>query len=82
MGSRQALSAHGEATQPRAGKRRNRGGEAEHAPGTEYVIDGLHDAEPGHTGDRYLSGDYPTPGGIHMVNRAFANFFQGRTMAR
>lgn len=46
------------------------------------TLDGLHDAVPGHTGDWYFSGNYPTPGGIRMVNRAFVNFFQGRTLAR
>lgn len=35
---------------------------------------GLHAACPGHPGDWYFSGDYPTPGGVHRVNRAFVEF--------
>ena len=39
-------------------------------------IEGLHAACPGHPGDWYFSGDYPTPGGIRMVNRAFVNYVE------
>lgn len=37
-------------------------------------LDGLHAAVPGHPGDWYFSGDYPTRGGCRMVNRAFINY--------
>lgn len=37
----------------------------------------LHEACPNHTGDWYFSGDYPTPGGVRVVNQAFINFVEG-----
>jgi amidophosphoribosyltransferase len=40
-------------------------------------IEGLHKAVPNHPGDWYFSGDYPTPGGTKLVNRAFINFYEG-----
>ena len=40
------------------------------------TIDGLHAACPDHPGDWYFSGNYPTPGGIRMVNRAFINYME------
>ena len=42
------------------------------------TIDGLHHACPHHTGDWYFSGDYPTPGGNKVVNRAYINYMEGR----
>ena len=41
-------------------------------------IEGLHDACPGHTGDWYFTGKYPTPGGNKVVNKAFINFMEGK----
>ena len=41
------------------------------------TIEGLHDACPGHTGDWYFTGDYPTPGGNRLVNNAFINYYEG-----
>jgi amidophosphoribosyltransferase len=41
------------------------------------TLDGLHLACPNHTGDWYFSGDYPTPGGNRVVNRAFINYMEG-----
>lgn len=41
------------------------------------TIEGLHDACPGHTGDWYFTGDYPTPGGNRLVNNAFVNYYEG-----
>jgi amidophosphoribosyltransferase len=41
-------------------------------------IDGLHQACPGHTGDWYFTGDYPTPGGNKVVNQSFINYIEGR----
>ena len=42
------------------------------------TIDGLHVACPDHTGDWYFSGNYPTPGGNKVVNKAFINYMEGR----
>ena len=41
-------------------------------------IENLHDAIPGHTGDWYFTGDYPTPGGNKVVNTAFINYVEGK----
>lgn len=41
------------------------------------TLDGLHTAIPGHPGDWYFSGDYPTPGGVRLVNRALVNYYEG-----
>lgn len=40
------------------------------------TIDGLHASCPNHPGDWYFSGDYPTPGGVRMVNRAFIHYME------
>ncbi len=40
-------------------------------------IENMHRAIPHHKGDWYFSGDYPTPGGNRLVNRAFINFYEG-----
>ena len=39
-------------------------------------IESLHQALPGHTGDWYFTGNYPTPGGFKVVNKAFINYFE------
>jgi amidophosphoribosyltransferase len=41
-------------------------------------IEGLHTACPNHTGDWYFTGNYPTPGGFKVVNKAFINYFEGK----
>ncbi len=41
-------------------------------------LEGLHNACPGHLGDWYFSGNYPTPGGNKVVNRAFMNFMENK----
>ena len=41
-------------------------------------LEGLHAACPNDTGDWYFSGNYPTPGGMRTVNRAFINYYEGR----
>ena len=41
-------------------------------------LEGLHAACPDHTGDWYFSGDYPTPGGNKVVNKAFINYVEGK----
>ena len=40
-------------------------------------LEGLHEAVPGCPGDWYFSGNYPTPGGCRLVNRAFVNYYEG-----
>lgn len=42
------------------------------------TIENLHKACPKNLGDWYFTGDYPTPGGMRVVNRAFINFFEGK----
>ena len=44
------------------------------------TIDGLHLACPNHKGDWYFTGDYPTPGGNRLVNKAFINYYEGKEM--
>lgn len=41
-------------------------------------IESLHEACPKNLGDWYFTGNYPTPGGNRVVNRAFINFFEGK----
>ena len=42
------------------------------------TIEDLHEACPANTGDWYFTGNFPTPGGNRVVNRAFINFMEGR----
>ena len=39
-------------------------------------LEGLHEACPNHPGDWYFSGNYPTPGGVRLVNQAFINYVE------
>lgn len=41
------------------------------------TLDNLNIACPDHTGDWYFSGNYPTPGGNKVVNKAFVNWKEG-----
>ncbi|MGA9269985.1 MAG: amidophosphoribosyltransferase [Lutimonas sp.] len=41
-------------------------------------IENLHKACPGNKGDWYFTGNFPTPGGMRVVNRAFINFYEGK----
>jgi amidophosphoribosyltransferase len=41
------------------------------------TLDNLHVAIPNHKGDWYFSGNYPTPGGNKVVNKAFVNWKEG-----
>ena len=41
------------------------------------TIENLHSACPDHLGDWYFSGNYPTPGGNKVVNKAFMNYIEG-----
>jgi amidophosphoribosyltransferase len=40
------------------------------------TIENLHAAVPGHTGDWYFTGHYPTPGGFRVVNQAYVNYYE------
>jgi amidophosphoribosyltransferase len=42
------------------------------------TLDNLHHACPKHLGDWYFSGNYPTPGGNKVVNKAFMNWMEGK----
>ena len=42
------------------------------------TIENLHQACPKNLGDWYFTGNYPTPGGNRVVNRAFVNFYEGK----
>lgn len=44
------------------------------------TLDNLHIACPDHKGDWYFSGNYPTPGGNKVVNRAFMNWVEGKNV--
>lgn len=39
-------------------------------------IEGLHKAIPNNPGDWYFTGDYPTPGGMRLVNQAFIDYYE------
>ena len=41
-------------------------------------IKNLHEACPKNLGDWYFTGNYPTPGGNRVVNKAFINFYEGK----
>jgi amidophosphoribosyltransferase len=41
------------------------------------TVDNLHKACPKHLGDWYFTGNYPTPGGNRVVNKAYINFYEG-----
>ncbi len=44
------------------------------------TLDNLHKACPDHKGDWYFSGDYPTPGGNKVVNKAYMNWIEGKNV--
>ena len=44
-------------------------------------MEGLHEAIPAHQGDWYFSGNYPTPGGIRIVNRAYISFYEKKYLS-
>lgn len=41
-------------------------------------IEDLHASCSNHLGDWYFTGDYPTPGGVKVVNKAFINYMEGK----
>jgi amidophosphoribosyltransferase len=44
------------------------------------TIEDLHESCPTNTGDWYFTGNYPTPGGNRVVNKAFLNFMEGKNV--
>ncbi|MCH7403406.1 amidophosphoribosyltransferase [Belliella kenyensis] len=44
------------------------------------TVDNLHKACPDHLGDWYFTGNFPTPGGMRVVNKAFVNFMEGKAI--
>ena len=44
------------------------------------TVESLHAACPTNTGDWYFTGNYPTPGGNKVVNKAFINFMEGKNV--
>ncbi|MDE6555399.1 MAG: amidophosphoribosyltransferase [Duncaniella sp.] len=46
------------------------------------TLEGQRQATPDTPGDWYFSGDYPTPGGTRLVNRAFINYYEGNAEKR
>jgi amidophosphoribosyltransferase len=41
-------------------------------------VDGLRAAMPEHTGDWYFSGEYPTAGGLRVLNRSYLHWREGK----
>jgi len=44
------------------------------------TIESLHLSCPTNTGDWYFTGNYPTPGGNRVVNKAFINYMEGKNV--
>ena len=44
------------------------------------TIENLHTACPSNLGDWYFTGNYPTPGGNKVVNKAFMNYMEGKNV--
>lgn len=42
------------------------------------TVENLHKAIPHHSGDWYFTGNYPTPGGMRVVNRSYLNYMDGK----
>ncbi|MBA2561319.1 MAG: amidophosphoribosyltransferase, partial [Chitinophagaceae bacterium] len=42
------------------------------------TIEDLHASCPTNLGDWYFTGNYPTPGGNRVVNKAFMNYMEGK----
>ena len=43
-------------------------------------IESLHEACPNNKGDWYFTGNYPTPGGNKVCNKAFMNYIEGKNV--
>ena len=46
------------------------------------TVENLHKAIPHHSGDWYFTGNYPTPGGMKVVNRSYVNYMEGKLLVR
>jgi amidophosphoribosyltransferase len=44
------------------------------------TIENLHKSCPNNLGDWYFTGNYPTPGGNKVVNKAFMNYMEGKNV--
>ena len=44
------------------------------------TIEDLHESCPTNTGDWYFTGNYPTPGGNRVCNKAFLNYMEGKNV--
>ncbi|GGZ39583.1 amidophosphoribosyltransferase [Echinicola pacifica] len=44
------------------------------------TVENLNKACPEHLGDWYFTGDFPTPGGMRVVNKSFVNFMEGKVI--
>jgi amidophosphoribosyltransferase len=44
------------------------------------TIEDLHESCPTNLGDWYFTGNYPTPGGNRVVNKAFLNYMEGKNV--
>lgn len=44
------------------------------------TVENLNKCIPDHLGDWYFTGDFPTSGGMRVVNRAFANYMEGKVV--
>jgi len=44
------------------------------------TIEALHQSCPTNTGDWYFTGNYPTPGGNRVCNKAFMNYMEGKNV--
>src|SRR5690554_969237 len=44
------------------------------------TVASLHQACPDHKGDWYFTGNFPTVGGMQVVNRSFVNYMEGKTV--
>jgi amidophosphoribosyltransferase len=44
------------------------------------TIEDLHESCPTNNGDWYFTGNYPTPGGNRVVNKAFINYMEGKNV--
>jgi len=42
------------------------------------TVENLHKACPNHKGDWYFTGNFPTPGGMKVVNRSYVNYMEGK----
>jgi amidophosphoribosyltransferase len=44
------------------------------------TIETLHEACPNNKGDWYFTGNYPTPGGNRVCNKALINYLEGKNV--